>query len=368
MKPGRSEKSAEAQAGRLTTTEPEPAVRSGSEETTAPKDAEVSVSPAIDHPLERLLALGLMLGIVQFWLQRHLALSFLEEVKAAPLIAVLIPFLVTLLDFLAGKAPRKKFQNCLRRRAVVVLRTPVLGLLLALLVVAGSMVSSVTVLAAGTHDALPVTVRRESGVRTQVADANRGFPAAVRSVNLAATANEVRLLMLTNPFGAACVIEVEGYQPYSFDLYPWIGKRVRVDRDLEHAPSLLVRVPLGLHSQLPGGRLELWSADEKLAATDTADLRGSVLFGRELALDRGRLADWEHELRMSGAEGSALSRGYLAWRRPLVVPIKPALAAGMKLEGRFISRSGALQASAGFTLTRAPLQDVLLDVEKDQTP
>ena len=324
--------------------------------------------PAIDHPLERLLALGVLLGIIQFWAERHLSLSLLEKVAGTPLLAVLIPFLAALVDFFAGKTAKKGFQTWLRKKAVAVLKTPVLGLLFVIVLVAGSMVSSVTVQESGAHVPLQVSVHRESVSGSKLGTPNGSAQTGSRSKTLDETSQDVRLLLMTNPFGAACVVEAEGYQPYFFDLYPWIGRRVRVDRDLEFAPSVLIRVPLGRHALLPGGRIELWSAGKKLAESNTAELRGSVLFGRDLPLEGRRLVDWEHELRMSGAEAGALSRGYLAWRRPLVVALKPALEPRMELEARFVSRNDETQASAKFTVTAEPLLDILLSEGRNDMP
>jgi hypothetical protein len=123
-------------------------------------------------------------------------------------------------------------------------------------------------------------------------------------------------------------------------------------------------VPLVKLPQLPGSRIELWqitsAGKNLLAETNTSQMHGTALFGREMPIDQPLLTDWEHELRMGGAEGAALSQGYLAWRHPLVVPLKITLVPGMKLEARFVPRDQAAQTATQFTVTLEPLQDILL--------
>jgi hypothetical protein len=316
------------------------------------------VPPAVDNIIARVAVIGLWLGLVQFWMQRHLSVSILTQFEEAPLVATLVPFLLALLDFLGGKKPGSRLQKALRTKLALVLRTPVLIALWASTLVAGSMVSSITVLSVDKQEPAPVTVRpvakhvrRDPGAR----------PGPAGSERVGGDASPARFLVWSNPFGRGYMIEVEGYRPFPLDVYPWIGKTVQVERDLEPAPSVLVRVPVGLHALLAGGRIELRRPGSAipLASADTTQGCGAVIFGRNLPLESRMLADWEHELRREGAEGQSLSAAYLAWRSPAVVPLAQPLSPNLALETLFIT-AGGTNARARFTLTAEALQDILM--------
>jgi hypothetical protein len=317
-----------------------------------------AVPPAVDHVIVRVAVLGLWLGLVNFWMQRHLSISIFNEFEELPLVATLIPFLLTLLEFVGGKKPGNRLQKIFRTKVALGLRTPILVALWVSTLVAGSMASSISVLAVDKQEPARVTVRpvtepvrRETGVQ---ADAT-----ALKKVG--GDEKPARFLVWSNPFGRNYRVEVEGYRPFPAEVYPWVGKTIQVERDLEPAPSVLVRVPVGLHALLSEGRIELRrpGSATPLASGDTAQTCGAVIFGRNLPLESRMLTDWEHELRREGAEGQSLSAAYLAWRRPAVVALAQPLSPNLRLEALFITPGGT-NARARFTLTSEPLQDILM--------
>lgn len=309
--------------------------------------------PPIDHLLLRVVALSLVLGLAHFWAVRHLDFALLEKLPEATLFSVLLPYSIALLNYFGEKRELKRLTRMIRRYGAVILSNGLLLTVGPLLVLTGSAVSSVRI--------VPPPDGPEVSVVLRPADHSRADPEPPAvPLNPGETR---RLLRWTSPLGRTYVLAAEGYQPLTFDLYPWVGRRLEMERDLAPAPSVLVRVPLARLAQLPGGRLELWTVEDhprKLGETPTAEGQGAALFGREVPLDSRLLVEWEHELRVAGAEARALSSVYLSWKHPIHVPLRPALTPGTRLEARFIPRGGGVQASSRVTVTTAPLLDVPL--------
>src|SRR6266404_4272342 len=124
----------------------------------------VKEKPIIDHLLIRLLAFGLLLGVVSFWAQRHLGEAVPEKLDSIPIVSILIPFLIKLADlggakaddhegnsenilskllkFCGANAAGRQLREWIRAVAKFVLQNEVLGLAWLIVLVTGCMFSS----------------------------------------------------------------------------------------------------------------------------------------------------------------------------------------------------------------------------------
>jgi hypothetical protein len=302
---------------------------------------------SLDHPLGRLAVLGLLLFLIDSWCDRHFAVSLLKEIPEHRSV-VIISALFVLLTFLGWKSAKKRAEESVRRYATLVLTTPFLGGMVLVFFTAASSISSLSIAGLAASEAINVKVR--------AAGEKEGK-------NFSAKGEITKQRLATNPFGKAYIVECEGYLPYSFDLYPWIGTRINLPDDLKLTPTVLVRVSLANHSQLDGGRIELRLAGEKnttLGHYPTDSHHASVLFGRHLALDSEFPHGWAHELRAVGADDRVVSEVYLMWRQPAAVPLKPPLQPGTKLIAEFLTAASQVEASSSFTVSSERMQDILL--------
>ncbi|NIM16543.1 MAG: hypothetical protein GTO45_31405, partial [Candidatus Aminicenantes bacterium] len=74
-------------------------------------------------------------------------------------------------------------------------------------------------------------------------------------------------------------LEVKGFQRYSFDLYPWIGKKIRISEDLEVSPSILVRVPADSLGMISKGKIVVTAGEKVIAQKETQQDKGALLIG-----------------------------------------------------------------------------------------
>jgi len=302
------------------------------------------------HLVARLLGLGVLLGLTHYWLARHLDIHLFKIFEEEPLFSVLIPWVFALGEFLGGEKFKGGVLERLRKVVSGLVHPAVLAILGLAFLLFGSVYSSVTVSPEGALLPAQVSLHRQNEA---VAEHN--------TRSLEQSTDVVRFGRWINPFGRTFLVEVPGYQAYSLELYPWVGAQIRIDRDLRLAPSVLVRVPLGpSHQLLSGGKLQLLSTNGSMLGEQLlADNRASALFGRSVTFEARLLAEWEHDLRATGANEGAVSKGYLTWRHPQLTAVK-GIDPGMTLRAQFVAASGATQLWVNFQVPSAPLIDVLL--------
>lgn len=314
------------------------------------------------HLARRLPVLAALLVLAHTWIQQHLDVSLGKQLLAVGGIGLLLPLLRAV-----WKVIRADFERDLRVAAVAgarfLLASGTLTLLALLIVVPGTMISSVTVIAAGTPGPVGFRVLAEGHAR---ADASTALP---EQEQLEGPAAVRRLLAWTRPLGSAYYVEVEGYQRHSFDLYPWAGARIRVAEDLKRLPSVLVRVPPAVQALLESGRIELHALEgdvrgAKVAEAPTDPTRGAALFGHPLQIPQAFVESWKRQLEAEGIEGRSLARSLSAWERPVTARTARALDVDSVLEATFVSRSGDVRARARLRIGRDPLIDVLLEPEE----
>jgi len=311
----------------------------------------------------RLAWLALVLLLAYVWYQQNLGASTPSLVLASSASAAVL----SALGWVYGKKEIDAgLKGAVRRRLDRLLTVPVLCAATLLVLVFGTLVTSVKVFSEGSGGTLRVRVAPEGAAQSDGGDMRvlRG-PGEVASI-----------FCFTAPLGRAFFVDVTSYQRHSFDLYPWIGARIRVERDLARAPSLLVRVPSRSQSLLPGGRIELWTRGgraERIAQCMTSEDAGAALFGQRPPIPESFVATWERELRAGGLPDTDANaaRAILSWQRPKHGSTSEALVPGMELTAHFFGEgtpvggatggpSPGARASAHIVVGSQPLQDVLL--------
>jgi len=308
-------------------------------------------TPQPDNLLLRLLLLALLLAVINGWATRHVGISW----KSFSLInGVLAIFgsLAALLRDGENKALEKTRSHLRRRLLAGLLDWRTLAAMAIVCALAGSFVSSVTVLADGVSGRRAVYVTAEGQGRD---DANRQPLANSEAV--------ARTLHLTTPFGRPFYVEVDGYLRHSFDLYPWRGATLRLGRDLRRAPAVLVRIPVESFFHLQGARLRvLLDTETREIAVDPE--HAAVFLGTGGSALGERFADWRNELVAADRGPQTIAHALLLWKEPLRAADIPALQPGNKISVELRSRADKIVARASFSVSSKPLQDIKLLVEE----
>jgi hypothetical protein len=297
--------------------------------------------------LFRVALLALLVAGWNLWTVHHVGIR-VTELAAVNAFALALGALLGLLTPEEAEAARG-----LRRRLLLgLISPPVLFSLLALSLIASSLVSSVRVLADGAPD-------------TRLYLTPEGQPRDASSAReLDGPTGIARYVRLTTPFGRPFYLEAKGYQRHSFDLHPWTGETIRVSADLTRLPSVLLRLPPSALSKLAGGRLRIRTNGSEWAEIPTEPGRGSVMLGTRTPIPARLLQDWRDELRAvhaPGEQGETLRhRIFVQWKSPLVPDHVQAVPPGTALDAEMVSGGGNVVAQTRVTVGRDAFQDLSL--------
>lgn len=319
----------------------------------------------------RILLLSFFILMVNFWTIHHLGNKAVQLIIAnGPLL------LITIYNSFYQLLKKQEIFNIkdkIRSWLLFFLKPPVLIVLYILFFIAGSLVSSVSVMSSGAADKMTVALNPEGPhqqkqTRTQTII----FPEEQSKIKpenkeLNGPNDVVRFIKCTTPFGRPFYLQVEKYVRYSFDLYPWVGKKIRVTKDLTIAPSILIRVPDAARMHLEKGKIVVLYKGSITAETKTEEHLGSMLVGHYL-LSPNEINEfierWKMELLGSNITGPPAARCLLAWQQPKEVIPSIALIPGMTLEAKFFIEKEKPIAKAKFRVGSEKIQDVLLSMER----
>ena len=313
----------------------------------------VTPAPPLSWQPLRLAVLALLLGVVQLWVSLHLAGNWLV------LLATLTVLTNTTIQvFQAGSA--QEDDDVKRRWSRALARWALHGWSLALLTVAVvllvSMRSSVRISASGAQ--VPVTVN----LRAIGAAAEEAVLRELRDPE-----GELHLPCATLWGGRSYILDVQGYRRHYFEVHPWRGAKLVLTRDLEVAPTLLVRLTGSLRAQAAGGEIRLSRRTDQgivlLAKTTTEARRAAARFGRARELPGTLLEGWRIEVEASMNEDAprgAVARVLDSWLRPLPVGEVLTLRPGDPLRAEFLAPDGTLQAQLDFSVGSGHFQDIRL--------
>ena len=313
---------------------------------------------ASDHGSEtfavRLLVLAGLVAAANAWLIHHAGIDVSGLAAVNAFVAA-----AALLFGHAGAPAQQAMEGRIRgllRRLAKGQALLALGLTLALV---GSFVSSVRVIAGAGTGGVQVKLLAQG----EPADEAHERPLEANGI--------VRFLEATSPFGRPFTLEVTGYLHHSFDLFPFAGTTIRVDRDLRRAPAVLLRIPYEKFGLLDGGAVVVSVPGAEPVTVPTEAGVASVLIGHPARVSRALIAEWRSELAAEpivadpGArdEDREVAREQLlrGWRRHTVAEQIPVVMPGTTIEATFTSRDGTPVAGARFVVTSEPVQDVYLE-------
>lgn len=301
----------------------------------------------------RILFLSILIFIVNSWSLRHIGKDAINVFMAnGPLLLIAIfKFLWNFFQKDDGKSDASNGESKLFSWLTVFLRTPVLVLLFGIILVAGSIVSSVTVMDSGTQDNLSLSLVPEGKQKTKENPMQLSGPNDVR-----------KYIKLTSPFGRAFYLEVDGYLRHSFDLYPWVGEKIRIKGDLKISPSVLIRVPESEQMGLSTGKIEVWMDQKKIAEKKTDINHGAIIVGHNMALPNAFFEKWNLEFTAKQIPDVTAALSLLRWQQPEAIRPMVPLEADRKILAKFYVND-MIRAKAEYVVTSDVIQDVRLIAE-----
>lgn len=306
----------------------------------------------------RAVAAIALVVVAQLWVSYHLGIG-----GETPWVAVVITAIYGGVDLLGRLDPAglKRSMSWMRGTIARVLTVRTLVVLYAIFVVATLVISSVLIISESTSNGSAEPLK----VVLTPADER-----VSREDHLGSGGKIVQFVVLTNPFGRLFRLRVDGYLEQALTVYPIVGAKVTLERDLRVAPSLLLRPPLlALRELQDGGYLTLtWKqrgGNTSLIAPDRG-YRGSFLIGRPQTIPDTKVSRWKLELEGDGFEPKLISRTLLEWNSPKVLRPNSPLIPGMIVVAEIRSRADALVArTEEITLSSEGLIDVgMLPVEE----
>ena len=214
-----------------------------------------------------------------------------------------------------------------------------------------SFFTSVTIMADGARDKIKVDVTAEGKDNDttnikQIEDPN----------------DVVRFYRFVSPFGSSFYVTAEGYARKSFEVYPWVGKKIRVKEDLDYAPTLWIRIPSTLiNTLLDRSRLFVITDQDTLYKVPTEPGFGSVVIGRPQTITEEQLRLWEREASAYfSVDGSELNQTLIGWSAVKQASNHSTLKEGMRINIVLQHLSGKKLAGSNHIIGDDDLIDILL--------
>ncbi len=298
------------------------------------------------HISIRLIALALFIFLLNAWVSTNLDEHLVMALIANGVLAM-ATVVGSLMNFL-GKQHVETTSSDLQEILLTLLRTPILiGLYFTFLVV-GSLLGSVSV----SSDGLVINAA------VRVAPVSNSIDSA-RPKPLDGQNSLVRFLRWTTPFGRPYSVEVEGFVPTTFDLYPWVGKRIRLASDMTQARSLLIRFPSADIELVNESRLTI-AVDGVVLGTSTMDTEHmAVLVGQQRPAFSDFYDEWQFEFKAYNVPESRASRCVLGWTNPVVMKLSRPLVPGLVVEATVYSRTDSVLYKQSFLIGPDKVQDVV---------
>lgn len=306
----------------------------------------------------RALALVLLVLGANLWASYHLGIGLDNPGWIAGLVAV-VSGAVALVEKLFGESIGDEAQSRMQSLTRSALSPAVIVILYLAALIVMLTTSSVMVIAESPGEGSRVTV------------APLDEPDATRDGSVGSEGDLARFFVLSSPFGRPFRVTASGYVPATFDVYPFVGRKVRLGTDLPVSPSVLFRPPvLALRSLGGGGSFKVWDAanpDEPIAAI--AGTRSSFLLGRRYSLPAEWIGDWELELARDLGDEPAMrpmvAETLLEWKRPTMLESEASVGPGSTLIAEVWTRADKVAARAEVTLGTERLIDVpMREVER----
>jgi hypothetical protein len=306
--------------------------------------------PAPKYLTPRAIMFLLWLVAANDWVNRHLGIGWDGPVLTLALAALGTGF--GLIEMAYGVKLKEKW---LGRMVQIIMQFPLLVALYVALGAVASVLSSVTLLNDPPDTVFDATLQQADHADAKVlSQDNRSNPK-----------NPVRFLHVwIRPFGRPYRLDVKGYLPVTFQIYPLAGVTLSPRRDLRVNPSVLFRPPLGALGPMAGGvRAHVWSETKSggqgILLADATVKKESILLGAEQPVPAGLLEGWRLEALAQGiTSAQPLFQLLQCWKQPKILTPKSPLEPDSILVAVVCNATSQPLAEAQVRLTEDRFQDV----------
>jgi hypothetical protein len=304
----------------------------------------------------RLVAWVVLMGTVSLWCGHHLGL---EPGNASALAVLSGAFTAAIgsLDTLLGKGASQSLLWQLHASAKHLFSAPVLIALHVLALAVALTVSSVTVMSASAV-ATPLKV--------SISPPDSGSSSDNKLLGSTEDGNPVRFRVFTSPRGRQYIVKADGFVPHRCTVYPIIGCRLTLGKEVPHARFALLRVPSIVYGLLPGGtiRVQQIASGQVVAAyriPDT-DIPRAFVLGANASIPGTLSESWVRELADEGIQDEQQkARILIEWGRPHCIDAESQLNSGDQLRAELMNRVNQLVAQVSFTVSEEGFVDRRLE-------
>lgn len=102
--------------------------------------------------------------------------------------------------------------------------------------------------------------------------------------------------VFTVPFGRSFILDSKGYQQLEFQVYPWTGKKIILENDLQVSPTIIARIPVDHFIQLSRAKL-IVHLNNHSVDTFNLDRHATIILGQISEIPEEYCNRWLAELK-----------------------------------------------------------------------
>lgn len=231
----------------------------------------------------KVLLLAFFLLLLNSWLAYHVGNNVIET-YFTNIVLVFFGFFGFLTKYLQ-KEEEEKIGQIYSRWLSAFLNFQVIAALYVLFFMASCFVSSVHLSGSNSRAQHSLQLQPQSQTNKPAAtmELNEQTPTAKKTV-------------LTIPFGRTFLLTTRGFQPYRFQVYPWVGKRIVLENDLQVSPTVVVRVSPENFVQLTRAKVRV-QVNKNAPSVGPVESRAVIVIGQVPEIPSTYCERWHNELK-----------------------------------------------------------------------
>lgn len=272
------------------------------------KSAKIVIVMKPNELLIRIFILAFFILLLNSWLQTHVENNVFQLLVTNGLLALFS--LASLIQKMRNKTEQENINNVFRNWLNVLISTPVLTFLFLLLIVSSSFVSSVTIITKDQSSKIEILVLKPG---------NPNFSKKGETGNHSETQS---FTLFTNPFGKNFKLKTTGFQDYNFQVFPWLGKKIIIEEDLNVSPTVILRISEGYFSLANKTQVKIYYNDSTY--TSMLNDKKLIIIGQNKTIPFEYFNSWNFELRARGKDEQATYKNLYSWwyLEPYFVPFQ----------------------------------------------
>ncbi len=252
-----------------------------------------------------ILFLALAIFFANLWLKYHLGGESTLIILANALIAIYgIAF--SLLGKTIGEDGQNEISSRIQQFFWILLRPGFLVTIYLVFIMVGSLYASVSLVNDTSNSSMEIEVFPWEDQKSEH-----------QAISISGSGEIVKEGFFTTPFGRVMTLQAKGYRDYTFELYPFVGKKIMLDEVLIPLPSIWVRsYPTIVNLLLDNCQLAIVDVDglDTLFNQQTQNTFGSYIIGEPQSVKATQLDQWQREASAYYKnEGPELSNTLLKW-------------------------------------------------------